>query len=536
MGEVERGLGRVLERGQALPEGAGQDGQAAFSPAEVAAITGGVLVAGRPNDPAVRGAVVDSRAVRGGELFVALPGEKVDGHDFAGAALAAGAAGVLVRSGFSGSEVFRGLEAGSRPWFAVEVDDTLRGLQDLGRQWLSIVNPLVVAVTGSNGKTTTKDLLAGILGVAGETYKNEGNLNTEIGLPLSILGMPAATRRLVLEMGMRGRGQIAGLAALARPAMGVVTNVGLVHLELLGSQEEIALAKRELVEALPRNGVAVLNADDPLVLGMATHAPCPVVTFGLAVEPAPPSRVADGAPAYRSRGHVWADGVRDEGLFGLTATIHLPAHEGFEVAIPLPGRHNLMNALAAAAASWACGEGPGEIRDGLARASLSPMRGEVTVAPGGFTVVNDAYNASPASMEAAIALLASSRRPGGRVVAALADMLELGPASREAHFALGRTTAEAGLDAVYTTGPMGKVIAEGATAGRSAPERVRHFASREELAAAIRVDLAPGPNDVVLVKGSRGMGMEKVVALLLAAAAAPAGAPRPSEGSGAQCS
>lgn len=455
---------------------------------------------------------MDSRAVRGGEIFVALPGERVDGHEFVGDALAAGAAGVLVRTGFSKTEAFRraagGEDSAARPWFAVEVPDTVRALQSLAAQWLSTIKPLVVAVTGSNGKTTTKDLIAGILSVEHETYKNEGNLNTEIGLPLAVLGMPATTGRLVLEMGMRGRGQIAALALLARPTIGVVTNVGLVHLELLGSQEAIALAKQELVEALPVDGVAVLNADDPLVLAMAGRARCRVITFGLSPE---------GKGRGEGAAHVWADGIRDEGLAGVEATLHLPGRDGLTVELPLPGRHNLYNALAAATAAWAAGAGIDAIREGLSRASLSPMRGEVSVAPDGFTIVNDAYNASPASMEAAIRLLAGARKPGGRIVAALADMLELGPAAHEAHLAVGGTAAEAGVDAVYATGPGGGIIVKGALAAGMTKERARHFADREELAAAIREELRPGPSDVILVKGSRGMGMEKVVTLLQSA-------------------
>lgn len=488
--------------------------RARFSPAEVAAVTGGVLIKGRPDVPLIIGVAVDSRAVRGGELFVALPGERVDGHEFVGAALANGAAGALVRTGFVGTEAFHALESPNpggvaRPWFAVEVPDTLRGLQSLASQWLSLVKPLVIGVTGSNGKTTTKDLIAAILGVREATYKNEGNLNTEIGLPLSILSMPSWTRRLVVEMGMRGLGQIASLARLARPTIGVVTNVGLVHLEILGSQEAIARAKEELVLALPRDGVAVLNADDPLVAAMTRRAPCPIITYGLS-----PDDVGGEKTTAEKLGHVWADKVRDRGLAGIRADMHLPGHEAFTVELPLLGRHNLYNALAAAAAAWAAGAGHVEIREGLAMASLSPMRGEVVIARGGFTIINDAYNASPASMEAAIALLSHARKPGGRIMAALADMLELGSASLEAHLAVGRMAAEHGLDAVYTTGPGGRLIVEGAVSAGLPVELARHFASREELAAAILGDLAPGPGDVILVKGSRGMGMEKVVSLL----------------------
>ncbi|SFD85318.1 UDP-N-acetylmuramoyl-tripeptide--D-alanyl-D-alanine ligase [Blastococcus tunisiensis] len=455
-----------------------------LSLAEVAELAGG-RVAGA-DDARVTGKVtLDSRLVARGDLFVAVPGERVDGHDFLPAAAAAGAVAALA----------------ARPADAlptVVVDDPVAALGRLAagvHARLTAGGLRTLGLTGSSGKTSTKDLLGQVLAAAGSTVSPPGSYNNDIGLPLTVLDADGSTRFLVLEMGARGPGHIARLCAIAPPQIGVVLNVGSAHLGEFGSPEGTARAKGELVEALPESGTAVLNADDPRVLGMAPRTRARVVTTGR------------GAGAdVRATDVALDDAARPR--FTLVA-----AGEEHPVALQVAGEHQVDNALAAAAAAVAAGMAPADVATALSGATArSRWRMEVDRRPDGVVVVNDAYNANPESMRAALAALAGL--PGDRRIAVLGGMAELGPGAAAEHERLGRDAAAAGADLVVAVGPDAVGIAAGAAAaGRRTGEESVHVpdraAARELLSGVLR------PGDVVLVKASRAYGLELLAADLL---------------------
>ncbi|MBN1092415.1 UDP-N-acetylmuramoyl-tripeptide--D-alanyl-D-alanine ligase [Blastococcus sp. TML/M2B] len=457
----------------------------ALTLAEVAALAGGEL-AGDP-DAAVTGAVtLDSRTVAPGDLFVAVAGERVDGHDYLGAAAAAGAAGALC----------------TRPDPAlpcVLVDDPVAALGRLAagvHARLAAAGGLTtIGLTGSSGKTSTKDLLGQVLATAGETVSPPGSYNNDIGMPLTVLGADEGTRYLVLEMGARGPGHIARLCAVARPDIGIVLNVGSAHLGEFGSAEVIAQAKGELVEALPESGTAVLNADDARVLGMAPRTRARVVTTGRAA-------TAD----VRAVDVALDDSAR--GRFTLVA-----GGEEHPVALRVVGEHQVANALSAAAAALAAGMAPAAVAAALSEAGpRSRWRMEVTRRPDGVTVVNDAYNANPESMRAALAAVAGM--PATRRIAVLGAMAELGPGAAAEHERLGRDAAAAGIDLVVAVGPDAVGIADGAAAaGRRPGEESVLVPDRAAARQLVSEVLRPG--DVVLVKASRSFGLELLAADLL---------------------
>ncbi|HET7559846.1 MAG TPA: UDP-N-acetylmuramoyl-tripeptide--D-alanyl-D-alanine ligase [Limnochordia bacterium] len=445
---------------------------------EVARLAGGRVV-GAAHGNRVCGVSIDSRRVRPGDLFVALPGARVDGHDFIPDALQAGAAAVL-----AASDRLERLPAGAP---AVAVPDSLVGLQALARAARDRMAARVVGVTGSNGKTSTKDLIYHVLSEAGPVYRTVGNQNTEIGLPLALLAVEPEAWAVVLEMGMRARGEIALLAKLARPEIGVVTNVGPVHLETLGSVENIARAKAELIEALPPTGTAVLNADDPRVAAMRAHTRARVVDYGIE-QPAAVRAVA----------------LESDGLTGSRFTL---AFDGAQVAVslPVPGRHQVLNALAAAAVGLTLGLAPEAIAAGLGRASLSGMRWQ-TENWRGALLINDAYNAGPASMRAALATLAEAK--AARRIAVLGDMLELGPEAPRYHREVGAYTAGR-ADLVVAVGRFGAELAAGA---RAAGVPAEHLA--DPAAAGRRLRDLLQATDAVLFKASRGVGLERAIGAL----------------------
>jgi UDP-N-acetylmuramoyl-tripeptide--D-alanyl-D-alanine ligase len=434
---------------------------------------------------------VDSRQVRPGDLFCALPGERVDGHSFVGRALEAGALAALVARD-PGCPVPSGRQL-------LEVPDVREALGQLARHHRDRYAIPVIGVTGSVGKTTTKDLIASALGSTLRVLANRGNLNTDIGLPLSLFELGPEHEIVCLEMSMRGPGEVARLAALARPSSGVITNVGPAHIEWLGSLQAIATAKEELLWALPPDGSAVLNADDPIVSAMAPRHRgrlARVVTYGL-------DRPAD----------VSAAGLDPASEAGARFLVTAFGTELGPFTVPLAGKHSVLNALAAVAVALLHGVNPEAIRSGLARPRLSGLRQEVT-AVGGVTVVNDAYNAGPASMAASVELLVAWRaRRGGRAVAVLGDMLELGGLSEAAHRDLGRALARAGIDHLIAVGPLSAVLSEAARQGGLGEDRVQHFSGQpgagnpEAAEAALR---AVRPGDTVLVKASRGMKFEEI--------------------------
>jgi UDP-N-acetylmuramoyl-tripeptide--D-alanyl-D-alanine ligase len=440
-----------------------------LSLAEVLEVTGGRLADG-PGDSSPRTYHTDSREVEPGGLFFALRGAALDGHDFGADAAARGAAAVVVE---------RPVDAPGAA--VVVVRDAWRALDDLAGHVLGRVKPLVVGVTGSNGKTSTKELAAAVLGARHRVLKSEGNRNTETGLPLTLLSLQPEHTAAVLEMGMQRAGEIARLARLARPRVGIVTMVGIAHLENFRGREELARAKGELVQALPRDGQAILNADDGFFDLLRRLSRAPVRSFGL------------------DRGELRGKDLRSLPDGGTAFTLN-----GLPVCVGLAGRHQARNALAALAAGLYASVPLAEGAAALARVRV-PHRLEARPAAGGYTVIDDAYNASPESMLAAFEVCRDRPR-SGRLLALLGEMRELGLAAPVAHDHVGRA-AGAIFDrvAVVDTG-HGRRLAQAAGA-ELLPDRQ---------AAARWVRDVAGDGDVVLIKGSHGVALHEVVRDLVA--------------------
>lgn len=438
----------------------------------------GLLVAARgPADAAFHRPAIDSREVREGDLFFAIRGERADGHDYVAQAIEAGAAGAVIE---------RPVDA---PVGAAlyHVSDSLKALQQLAAWWRSRHDTKIIAVTGSVGKTTYKELIASVLAPRYRTLKSEANLNTEIGIPLTLLQMTENHERAVLEFGMYARGDIALLAEMSRPSIGVVTNVGPVHLERLGSMGAITAAKAELVEALPADGVAVLNGDDARTAAFGARTEARAVYFGLS-----------------SQCGVRAGDVVSHGLKGTRFRLDSSAGTA-NVRLPLPGKHHVYPALAAAAVALEEGMSTAEAADALAEARPE-LRSRILRGLNGAMILDDSYNASPASMLAALDLLAELP---GRRLALLGDMLELGAAEDEGHGRVGERAATA-CDVLLCVGPRARLIAEAARAGGA--KDVRLLNSTAEAIDALRAELRPG--DHLLIKASRAMAFEEVVAAL----------------------
>lgn len=452
--------------------------------AEVATATGARLLGGADPSTIIAGSVViDSRQVEPGDLFVALPGERVDGHDFAAHAVAAGAVAAVV-----GRAV---------PVPGLLVDDPRQALARLARAVVERVAPTVVAVTGSSGKTTTKDLLAFLLSRLGPVIAPPGSFNNELGLPLTALRCDADTRVLVTEMGARGRGHIAALCSITPPTVSVVLNVGSAHLGEFGSREAIAQAKGEIVEALPADGLAVLNADDPVVRGMAARTSAAVCLVG--ESPAADVRATDVRldPAGRAR-FVLRDATSRE----------------VAVRLRLVGEHQVANALAVAAVGLHLGLSLPDVADGLSRAEAgSRWRMEVTERPDGVVVINDAYNANPESVRAALKALVSIAA-GRTSWAVLGEMRELGAASLNEHDAIGRLAVRLDVSRLVAVGEGARAIHLGASHEGSWGRESLWVPDLDAALALLRAEVEPG--DVVLVKGSRLVGLEAVAQALIA--------------------
>jgi len=434
------------------------------------------------------GLATDSRSVGDKDLFVALRGERFNGHDFVAEAFRKGAWGALVDDREWARESVSGQVAGFADRAVIAVDDTMRGLGDIAAFHRSALPVRVVGITGSNGKTTTKEMAASVAGRCWRVHKNRGNFNNLIGLPLTVLELEEEHQVAVLEMGMNRRGEIRRLAEIARPEVGVVTNVGPVHLEHIGSVQGVAEAKAELLESLDASGTAVVNADDPWTETLLKAATARRMTFGL--DPGADVRAEDIS-------------CRE----GKTAfTLCSPAGTG-RVFMGFYGEHNVRNALAAAAAACALGAGITEITEGLGTAEPPPMRFSVMDFEGGIRIVNDAYNANPVSMRAALDSLGLVESSGRRAVV-LGDMLELGEETAAAHRQLGREVSASGVDLLIAVGRFAGEVGVGAAAAGMKGEQVRTAGEAGEAADLLRQWIRPG--DLVLIKGSRGVRLERV--------------------------
>ncbi|HVM55056.1 MAG TPA: UDP-N-acetylmuramoyl-tripeptide--D-alanyl-D-alanine ligase [Acidimicrobiales bacterium] len=434
-----------------------------FTAGAIAAATGGALVG---EDVEVDGAAFDSREVRPGQLFVPLVDAR-DGHDFIAAALEAGAVAYLTARQPTGGT-------------AVVVEDTAGALMALGAAARDRLPDRVVGVTGSVGKTTVKDALRAVLAERFVTAANERSFNNEIGVPITLVNAPPGAEAVVVEMGARGLGHIARLCEVARPTIGVVTAVGMVHTELFGSVDDVARGKAELVEALPADGTAVLNADDERVAAMRDRTPAAVVTYGV-------EQPAD----------VRATEVALDGELRPAFTLHSPWGTA-AVRLSMQGVHQVGNALAAAAAGLAAGASLDDVAAGLGSATPSPWRMEVGRARSGALVINDAYNANPLSVAAALRSLAAV--DAGRRIAFLGHMAELGPSAADAHREAAALARSLGIRVVAVAEPMYGV------------EGVEDAAAAFRLAGTLQL----GAGDAVLVKGSRVAGLEALAAALLA--------------------
>ena len=456
--------------------------------AEIAAITGGVLAGSGERGAAVTGEVViDSRRAGQGALFAALPGERVDGHDYAAAAVAAGAVAVLA----------------SRPLAAdvpaIVVADVTAALAALASAVLARLPGVTVAgITGSSGKTSTKDLAAQLAERLGPTVAPEGSFNNEIGLPLTVLRADERTKYLVLEMSARGPGHIAALCEVAPPKIGAVLNVGRAHAGEFGSIDGVAKAKGELPEALPADGVAILNADDPRVIAMAARTAARVVSFST-------DKTSDA--------DVKAAEIRLDELGRASFRLLMPGGIA-PVTLRLHGAHHVPNALAAAALAAEFGMDTPAIADALNQATArSKWRMELRERPDGVIVVNDAYNANPDSMRAAIEALAHITRDGRRGFAVLGHMAELGDITTASHEEAGRLAARAGVAGLIAVGSQAHPILDGARA--EAGWRGEALAVPDGTAAVAALGNRLRPGDVVLVKASRAAGLTDVAAALL---------------------
>lgn len=442
-------------------------------------------------------AAIDSRQVIPGSLFVAMPGENVDGHDFIEDAFKRGASFALIQKDVNASFLTLDLRADFQidanfqfdSPLCLRVDNTLSALQQIARFWRRKLNLKVIGITGSVGKSTTKEMVAEVLSVKYRTLKSPGNLNNEIGLPLTILKLSSGYERAVLEMGFFVPGEIQFLCDIALPQIGVVSNVGTVHAERAGSQEAIFKGKSELPQALPADGVAILNFDDPYVRKMEEKTKAKVFFYGLSPE-------AD----------LWADEIEGLGLDGIRFRFHYKK-EILHTRVPLIGRHSVHTALRAAAVGLNDGLTWQEILEGLSyghtQLRLAVVRSNI-----GALILDDTYNASPESMLAALNLLDEL---DGRKIAVLGDMLELGPYERQGHELVGMRVAQV-AKILLTLGNRAKIIAEAARKAGLKSANIFEFESSEAIVDWLSKNLTSA--DAVLIKGSRGLRMDKITATL----------------------
>ncbi|ASR46755.1 UDP-N-acetylmuramoyl-tripeptide--D-alanyl-D-alanine ligase [Paenibacillus kribbensis] len=451
---------------------------------QIAFMSGGTLHKEADAEQMIEGVFTDSRKPQSQGLFVPLSGERFDGHNYVQQIMSeAGAAAFLWQKDHGAPP------AGN----AIEVENTLEALQQLATAYLRETGVSVVGITGSNGKTTTKDIVTALLGTTFKVHKTEGNYNNHIGLPLTVLSMPQDTDILILEMGMSGRGEIGLLTDIAKPDVAVITNIGESHLLQLGSRAEIARAKLEIASGLKPGGLLIYNGDEPL-LPQVLAEPATVKPEGLKWFTFGISKNNDDYPTA-----ITSD---EQGSLFTTAQ---SGKEAFR--LPLLGQHNIVNGLAALAVARHFNVDADHIRKGLSSLKLTGMRIEVVRCSDGLTVLNDAYNASPASMKAALQTL-SGYKTDGRKIAVLGDMLELGPEEKQFHEEIGLFAAKHDVEELFTYGELGMSIAQGAL-GLMPTEQVHAYTDKEKLIQHLRTYLHA--NDIVLVKASRGMRLEEIV-------------------------
>jgi len=459
----------------------------------IASVTGGAVVSGDPWQ-AFDGVSIDTRTLKAGELFVAIRGERFDGAQFAAAAIEGGAAGVVVPKGWSASPTSAN---GAQPFRAavIEVADTTAALQALAHAVRQESGTKVVAITGSAGKTTTKEVTSDLLSARYRVVRNRGNFNNHIGLPLSLMELRERPEIAVVELGMNHAGEISTLVRIAEPDVRVWTNVGDAHLGFFGSVGAIADAKAEIFEGARATDVPVANADDPLIAARVNRFRGRVVTFGI-------DRAAD----------VCATAIVDRGIDGTSARVTTPRGP-VDLATPLVGRANLANVLAATAVAIEFDVPLTEIAARAKKLRPAAHRGEVVRLAGGVTVIDDSYNANPTATKRAIDVLAGSR--AARRIAVLGEMLELGDRAAALHADVGRAVAQARIDVLWTVGgDAARAMADAAKAAGMAASAVRYFATSDEAAEAAASTVAGG--DLVLVKGSRGVKTDRVVERLKA--------------------
>jgi UDP-N-acetylmuramoyl-tripeptide--D-alanyl-D-alanine ligase len=452
---------------------------------EVLRATGGKLLQGKEN-AFFQGISTDSRTIAEGELFIALKGSRFDGHHYALEALEKKAGGVLIEEDKVGDIRWNGYRSRA----VIAVKDTLDALGDIARDWRCKYGIPVVALTGSNGKTTTKEMMAACLETTFPILKTKGNLNNLIGVPLTLLTLTEKERVMVLEMGMNVPGEIRRLTEIVEPDVGLITNIQKVHLEGIGSLERLKEEKGELFRRMRRDGTILVNQDDPRVVDLASDYPGQKITFGIE------------HPA-----EVMAKEIRLGGAEGTFFTLILEG-EAMEIHLRLLGRHFIPNALSAIAAACLFGVEVKQVKEALENFKSIPMRMEIIPLKGGKTLINDAYNANPHSMGLALETLVEAKGEG-RAIAVLGDMLELGNFTKEAHEQLGEKVSELSIDFLLALGEEAPIVVESAIRHGFPLERVRVVESHSEAISILKQMIQNG--DWILVKGSRRMAMEKIV-------------------------
>lgn len=448
-----------------------------------------------PRSVPYKGCVIDSRLVSDGDMFIAMPGENTDGHNYISQAFKAGATIALGETGRLSESQFSAVPEGKA---LIAVKNSLKALQELAGARRTALQSAVIGVTGSSGKTTTKDMIAAVLAQKYKVHKNKENFNNEIGLPLTILNAPGETEIMVLEMGMRGPGQIRELAEICRPSLGVITNIGTTHIELLGSQEKIAHAKWELVCILPENGAAILNAEDFYCVKMAADDPVRKIFYGTKGRYTIPD----------------ISGINLQAASGLRTIFDVRSEkETARVDLPLAGEHNVLDALAALTVGLNYGISLKDGAQALKVFKLSGMRLEVIPGILGSMLINDVYNANPDSMKASLRVLAE--RGGEETIAVLGEMYELGDTALPVHCEVGREAASLGIKQLVTVGKLAEHIAQGAKDEGFPPQKIHICPDCVTAADTVKQILThSGPGAWVLIKGSRGMKMERITQIL----------------------